>query len=406
MDNTEIRFVLLACFAAFIPLSALCYALNRSKQRRRELERYVEILRIDDKQLFEQRFPGLSFFLAVLFVTVLSAGYWALILFGSAIELGDEYRYLLGSFAAQTDPAQVADYQSGALLTFNMAFLGAFLWGIQSIARRYAMNDLIPIAYYSLSVRMIFASILALTIYHLSEALPLIIGSLIGANIDSSTPGSVTADTADRGDANAHLVMPVFAFLIGMFPQRGLKWLTDRFPLFAEQPDPSKEALPLEMIEGITSYDRLRLQELGIDSCYDLANEDYVPSLFKTPFSPRRLINWILQAKMCVYFGRNVRELRKHGIHTVWQFEKCSEESLKELARNTPLTEDTLLMVKRLIVDDSEITRLIEAQQKLSRYWNKLEPDTVQAVTDEGPDADPTPTDQISSARARPKSFT
>ena len=364
MDTNDVKTILLISFVMFIPLSALCYSISRSKQRKREIERYIKILNIKDRELFEQRFPHLSFFVAVLFVTLLSISFWGLILFGNSVEFGEEYSYLFGNIKMMLPEANnavaIENYQSGALLTFNMAFLGAYLWGIQSIARRYAMNDLIPIAYYNLGVRMIFASILALAIYHLSEALPNILASLISAE-----PTAGNANTS-----NTHLVMPIFAFLIGMFPQRGLKWLTEKFPLFAQQPDPSMQPLPLEMIEGITIYDRVRLQELGIDSCYDLANEDYIPSLFKTPFSPRRLINWILQAKMCVYFGLEVGELRKHGIHTVWQFNEHSEAALKALAKNTALTEDTLMMVKHLIAKDTEIKRLVEAQLKLSRYWN------------------------------------
>ena len=39
--------------------------------------------------------------------------------------------------------------------------------------------------------------------------------------------------------------------------------------------------------------------------------------------------------------------------------------------KTTSLTEDTLMLVKEQIMQDQEIERLIEAQLKLSRYWNK-----------------------------------
>jgi nucleotidyltransferase/DNA polymerase involved in DNA repair len=171
-------------------------------------------------------------------------------------------------------------------------------------------------------------------------------------------------------------MMPIFAFLIGMFPQRGLNWLTDKFSIFTQKNNPSVRDLPLMMIEGVTIYDRVRLQELGVDSCYDLANIDYVPYLFKTPYSPRVLINWILQAKLCVYFGEHVKALREHGIHTIWQFYNYKERDLKKLVKSTSLTEDTLILVKSLISDDKDIERLVAAQKKLSQYWNKEEDDT------------------------------
>jgi len=156
-----------------------------------------------------------------------------------------------------------------------------------------------------------------------------------------------------------------------MFPQRGLRWLTLKFSIFSQQQDPTVRELPLEMIEGISMYDRVRLQELGIDSCYDLANMDYIPYLFKSPYTPRTLINWILQAKLCTYFGEQVKDLREHGIQTAWQLKKFDESALKELVKTTSLTEDTLLKVKNQITDDKEIERLMEVQLKLSQYWNK-----------------------------------
>lgn len=370
-----IQNLLLISIIAFIPLSAFSYTISRTKQRNREIERYIEILKIKEPEMFKQKHPQLSFFLAVSFVTFLSFCFWSLIFFGQHLNLENQYSYLFGNIklilAQSEGNNQLAYYQSGALLSFNMAFLGAYLWGIQSIVRRYAMNDLIPVAYYNLGVRMIFACILSLVIYHLVEAMPNILAAAIGAEaVEDESAGT-----------NSHLVMPVVAFLIGMFPQRGLKWLTERFSLFSEKPNPSMQALPLEMIEGVTIYDRIRLQELGIDSCYDLANEDYIPCLFKTPYSPRKLINWILQAKMCVYFGAQVKELREQGIHTVWQLSEYTDEDLKTMAKNTALTEATLIMVKQLVDEDSEVKRLVSAQLKLSRYWHDGDCEDVPATT-------------------------
>lgn len=97
------------------------------------------------------------------------------------------------------------------------------------------------------------------------------------------------------------------------------------------------------MIESITVYDRVRLRELGIDACYDLASIDYLPCLFKTPCSPRVPINWILQSRLCVYFGEHLR--------------------------------DTLAPVENLVSNDPEIERLVAAQLKLSKYWSTSEDD-------------------------------
>lgn len=363
------KIFLLVSFVIFIPISAACYFFSRNTQRNTEVQRYLEILKIKKTELFQHQHPVISLTVAVIFLTFLTVCFWGLILFGDDSGLTRTSNFLLGGAATisldeSKDAEKINLYQSGALLTFNMAFMGAYLWGIQHISKRYSMNDLIPTAYYNVGIRMIFAAILALVFYHLSKIAPDILASVFGSNPDTEAPA---ADVT----SSSHMLMPVIAFLIGMFPQRGLKWLTEKFSMFTQQKDPTVRDLPLEMVEGITMYDRVRLQELGIDSCYDLANVDYIPYLFKSPYSPRILINWILQAKLCVYFGEHVKDLREHGIHTVWQLKNYGEEGLKALVKTTSLTEDTLMMVKRQIAEDREIERLIEAQLKLSQYWNK-----------------------------------
>lgn len=349
------KIFLLLSFVIFIPISAACYYYSRFAQRHSEVERYIKILNIKNIELFEHQHPIVSLSVAVFFVTFLSTCFWILILFGYESKITSSPNYLLGGasiigMTSSESTSVITQYQSGALLTLSMAFMGAYLWGIQNIAQRYTMNDLIPAAYYNLGVRMIFSGILALVFYHLSRMTP--------DFFESMTEGS-------------HLFMPIVAFLIGLFPQRGLKWLTEKFSMFTQPKDPTVRNLPLEMIEGITMYDRVRLHELGIDSCYDMANIDYIPYLFKAPYSPRILINWILQAKLCVYFGEHVKDLREHGIHTIWQFKNYEENLLQELVKITSLTEDTLMMVKTQVSQDKEIERLIEAQLKLSQYWNK-----------------------------------
>ena len=363
-----IKIFLLVSFVIFIPASAACYYYSRSSQRHSEVMRYLSILNIKKIELFEHKHPVVSLTSAVLYVTIISVCFWWLILFGEGTDVVTTPNYLFGgaSILINASVEDTVAYQSGALLTFSMAFLGAYLWGIQNIARRYSMNDLIPAAYYNVGVRMIFACILALVFYHLSKMIP---DFFTGMFID---PSQNTSDNGENGGENAtQMFMPIVAFLIGFFPQRGLKWLTEKFSMFTHQQDPTVRDLPLEMIEGIKIYDRVRLQELGIDSCYDLANADYIPYLFKSPYSPRVLINWILQAKLCVYFGENVKDLREHGIHTVWQLKDYDFEKLVDMAKTTALTEDTIIMVYEQAKKDKEIERLIEAQLELSQYWNK-----------------------------------
>lgn len=134
-----------------------------------------------------------------------------------------------------------------------------------------------------------------------------------------------------------------------MFPQRGLRWLTDRLPIFSAKTNPSVRESPLEMIEGITIHDKLRLEELGIDTCYDLADADFVPLMINTPYGARELVDWILQAKLCVYFGEAVRDLRQHCIRTVVDLKSLKPEDIQALAEETTATKSALERAKESV---------------------------------------------------------
>src|SRR3546814_3447037 len=77
---------------------------------------------------------------------------------------------LLGAFEAAT-AGEIEKYQTGTLLFFGMAFLGAYLWGLQHILHRYYTSDLLPGVYYGLGTRLIFAAIIALMVYHMLPAI-------------------------------------------------------------------------------------------------------------------------------------------------------------------------------------------------------------------------------------------
>ena len=52
MDLDTLKYLLLTSFVMFIPFSAACYFFSRSSQRSSELRRYMNILHIEEKDLF------------------------------------------------------------------------------------------------------------------------------------------------------------------------------------------------------------------------------------------------------------------------------------------------------------------------------------------------------------------
>lgn len=333
------KLVVVVVLYLFLPLTAVTYFFFRHDRRRREVERVFELIQINPeyRKAYEEEKPGRYFFLAVVYASTLAAIGLALFAFGS--ELGLKFPTI--------DWRGAKFPEKGSELICGMAFFGAYLWGLQYIHRRYTLNDLIPAAYYGLCTRMLLAPVVALVLYNAAGA--------IGGIGDQK--GGITPN-----------IWPALALLLGMFPQRGIDWLTSRVPFLATPADPTVRPAPLEMVEGITIDDRLRLQESGIDTCYDLATADFVPLILRTPFGARELTDWIFQAKLVVCFGDAVKALRRNGIRTVVDLLRLDTTEMDALAVETPLTRSGLHRAHEAVKNDPEIERLQKFGRKLGKF--------------------------------------
>ena len=328
------KVIVFVALYAFVPMTALAYYFSRRKRRVIEVDRVLALLEVDPEYRLAFAPDNLSAYCwAVAYVSVVAMVGLTLLLFSSEIGLVD------GEFPATT-LGEVDFPQKGSRIVFAMAFLGVYLSGLQHIFRRYAATDLTPTLYYGSSVRMIFAAMIALVIYNAYSAL--------------------SGGGADTGQGIAATIWPALAFLIGVFPQQGLRWLTDRASMLSPSHDSTVRPAPLEMVEGIESHDVLRLEELGIDTCYDLASADFVPLLLKTPYSARQLVDWILQAKLCVYFGETVKDLRRLGIRTVVDLQGLTDAEIATLPADTSVTETVLVRAGGSVRNNPEIARLCE----------------------------------------------
>jgi hypothetical protein len=328
----------------FVPLSALTYYFSRRKRRVIEVDRILSLLNVDPayRKAYEQD-ALTSYLWSVLYLSIVSGIGLVLLLFSREIGLAN------GEFPVVTI-REVEFPQHGSRLVFAMAFLGVYLSVLQHLYRRYATTDLPPTIYYGSSIRIVMAAVVALVIYNAYSAL----------SGGSDSEGGITST-----------IWPALAFMIGVFPQRGLRWLTDRIPMLSSQGDSLVRPAPLEMIEGVESHDVLRLEELGIDTCYDLATVDFVPLLLKTPYSARQLIDWILQAKLCAYFGDTTNDLRKMGIRTIADLESLTALELEALPAETSVTAPVLLRAHAAVKSNAEIQRLREVGMLLGIFWNR-----------------------------------
>ena len=319
----------------FIPFTAISFYVVRRDVRRRQLREDCRALGLDYEHyyhIYKRETRESHFLYAVCFTSVVTLLGLTSVMLGKELGLSENPNLLLlGAFEATT-PEAVQAYQNGTLLFFGMAFLGAYLWGLQHILHRYYTSDLVPAVYYGLGTRMIFAAIIALMVYHM---LPDLEGG---------------AGATEGGMASSFL--PALAFLIGIFPQRALQYMTDRINVVVSPSDTKAREVPLELIQGISVNDRLRLLEEGIESCFDLANAEFVQLLFTTPFQPLELIDWQLQARLVLYFGKSAEEMRDQGVRCISDLKVLDDAAAQELAEKTSATKAAVEMARRRARED------------------------------------------------------
>lgn len=157
-------YIVLGALLLFLPLTALTYYKFRRHRRESEVKRILDILEIEeeDREAYEERNTGRYLFWAVLYSSVISVIGLALLFLGHKIP-SDEFPQLVIN--------EVPFPKDGSTLVFGMAFLGAYLWGLQHVFRRYSLNDLNPGVYYTLSLRMILAAVIAMLVFNAFAAL-------------------------------------------------------------------------------------------------------------------------------------------------------------------------------------------------------------------------------------------
>lgn len=340
-ENSIPRVLWVVLLYEFLPVTALSFHQFGRTRMRLEVERLMRKLGIGAEQrgaYFQDR-SGMHFSIAVGFASVITAAGLTMLAFGDKLPEIIPQVDLTGEDEAGRGVG-LRFPRAGSGLIMSMGFLGAYVWGLLALARRYFVSDLHPGVYYGLTTRMIVAAVVSLVTYNASQA-------LTGADTTAAS-GGITA-----------MIWPAVAFTIGAFPQRGVQWLTSRLLISQEDASLRRQA-PLSMIEGLTPYDQMRLEEEDVDSCYDLASADLVPLVLRTPYSARTLHEWILQAKLCSFFGQGVQDLRRQGIRLITDLRRLGDEGdeLATLAKESSLTEGALRRAKAEA--ESEEMRLMD----------------------------------------------
>jgi len=122
-----------------------------------------------------------------------------------------------------------------------------------------------------------------------------------------------------------------FAFMIGIFPQIGVRALHSLITLPLKLLIPSlKTDYPLSDLDGLNIWYESRLLEESIEDMQNLAKANLVDVILRTRIPVDRLVDWIDQAHLYLHIPKaNRAELRRRGIRTATGLERHVKKHIR-----------------------------------------------------------------------------
>lgn len=197
--------------------------------------------------------------------------------------------------SADADVGGLTPYEFQTIVTVSYAFLGWTVWAFTAIFDRAATQQLYPATFNRLLIRLAVAVLVAIVARHLAaDSLP------------------YSTDTALSASG------PILAFVIGMFPERGLAWITQKFSNITRSPAHSED-FDLELIEGIDPATTYRMQELGLNDGAGLARANPFTIFEAIAIPMTEAVDWIAQAQLLlVVKSERFQTLQHAGYRTIF----------------------------------------------------------------------------------------
>ena len=188
--------------------------------------------------------------------------------------------FSLGLAANAVKVVNVFDYFKGDVSPFTYGFLGAYLFSIQMLFRRYVQSDLRSTAYTHANQRFLTTWVWSFVLV----AIPW--GNTFG--VDGKVAESIS----------------ILAFIIGVFPEvawQAIGQFAQR--VFSIAVPSFKRGLSLDKIEGLTLWTETRLIEEDIENVQNLVTAGIVDLMLRTNYKPERVVDWIDQGILLLHLG-------------------------------------------------------------------------------------------------------
>lgn len=204
----------------------------------------------------------------------------------------------------------------------RFGFMGAYVFIVQMLIRRFFQSDLKPSAYFAAVARVATVLVVVLVVHH---AAPVVADSSPGAEVG-------------------------LAFLIGFFPLLGVQIVQKAVcTVFRRFIQTLKTPYPLSDLDGLNIWYEARLLEEGIEDLQNLVTGNLVDIILHTRVPVERLVDWIDQAALQLHLDpptdgdgqsrphTDRAALRRLGVRTATDLETMFLPA-ERLARRSPGT--------------------------------------------------------------------
>lgn len=331
-----IIFIVLFSLLGIYPLTYIAYRAFREKAQRKRIKDDFRLLGLVSEDELDETVENL--YLTVYSPTQFVVYIFLIVVFSTVIMM--EYLFQI--------KIPVADRTTLDLVFFT--FLGAYIFSIQELIRRYNTFDIRPQVYSSIFMRLVVASVI----------------TFVSSAVINISAGQI-ADHAGSNSSTSSAWALILAFVIGIFPNRGIRWFTQRTNVVLNSEADAGSQRPIEKIIGISTWHEARLAEMGIDDAQNLATADIRRLLLTTQFDTQEIIHWIDQAILYVKVGEKLDRYRDIKI--------ASFSELRSVVRNLSLN-----TIKNL--NEKNLQLRTDAKKQLASVLGLVDPDELDRLSE------------------------
>ena len=289
-------FLLILATAGIFPISALAYQIFQRETQLQDLQRDFELLGIirrdpegavseDILRRYSRTYNPWNFTIHVTLVVLLTV-------------LG----LSLFFWPPGTGTTDLLDVNT--LQAMRYGFVGAYVFSVQLIYRRYTTLDLQPTVYLNCVLTLIAGLVFN---YVAFETI-----SSVSLSTDKSSPTT----GAEAG------IAAIVAFSLGYFPYLAIGWFNRLAHGALAMSQRRSDQLQLGLIDGISQLHETRLRDEGIDNIQNLASVRIDELLLNTRFTAQQVIEWVDQAVLYLYLEPSaIESFRRGGVRTISDFQ-------------------------------------------------------------------------------------